>query len=482
MPRAGDQIGEYRLESKLGHGGFAAVWSARADSDGREVALKILHADHLAKTTSRGPTIADRFIEEARLLQRLESPGLVRVHELIEDRDADLVAIAMERLHGRDLGTACGDLALNELLELFAQLAHTLGDLHDNGVIHRDVKPTNMFVCEDATPFTLKLLDLGIAMDQLMRRVEESTATGMILGTLLIMAPESVDRAAGKEIELTGAVDQWGLASSLFACVTGQPPFQGQGTWQLLHAIGEAPVPKLVLHERFAVASPPPSLIACIERCLAKRAIDRYASMAGVEHALRVAKTELVSDETRRLDPGPTIRLETPSQEARRPVIVDDATEIAVATHSNLEASIDQTAAEEPADPTVTRRSDYDPPPDSEQTEPAQPVLSEGAVDRPSKNPIRVMVEPESPSRWNRAVAQTVLKRAHVEDLPGSPAPIPIPTSPAAGDDATAPATRPVDVRSRSDRSDPSTVQLILIVAAACTVLGAALGWILRGS
>jgi len=174
------------------------------------VALKILHDKYTDPGCDIARVIADRFVLEAALGERLPVRGLVEIIEVIDQRPR-VVAIVMERLYGQDLAAAAAAMSLEMLIEAFARTADILAQLHTCGVIHRDVKPKNIFVAEapDGSK-SVKLLDLGIAKD--MAFIGDSTATGAIFGTLATIAPETVRRILGERVEITDRADQWGLA------------------------------------------------------------------------------------------------------------------------------------------------------------------------------------------------------------------------------------------------------------------------------
>ena len=295
--RAGDRVGPYRLIESLGVGSFAEVWFAEPEAGGEPAALKILHRRHLRSKPEKGPSMADRFVEEARLCAQLRIDGLVEVREVIDERPAGSVAIVMERLVGADFAQAADRLSLPDLLGALARVAEILDKLHERGVIHRDVKPTNMFLCEPPLPGgidrSVRLLDLGIAKSLVVPTVSESTATGVFVGTLQTMAPETVARCSGEDVEISGAVDQWGIGVSLYACLSGRTPFSADGVWPLLRAIAEANVPALVLRPRFGDSRPPESIRAIVRRCLAKEPQDRYPDAGALGQALRDAAMEV---------------------------------------------------------------------------------------------------------------------------------------------------------------------------------------------
>ena len=301
MLRPGDTIGDYVLSEPIGEGGSAVVWSAQGPL-GNTVALKILHAAVAEQPRSSGPSAAERFIAEAKLLQRIDHPGMVRVYDWVDNRDEGINAFAMEHLIGANLL----DLSRSEVLELpslltsLAEVSNTLGDLHRHGVIHRDVKQSNIFVCTITTrenaPMT-RLLDFGIAK-QLHEDTElENTMHGFVVGTTHTLTPEVVQRAAGVDSTLTGAVDQWGVGVVLFKCLTGQFPFRGDDYPSLVENILNSPTPRPRLKPRFGYEAIPTPLDEILKRTLAKRPEDRYPDAYALSCAFNEARTALFGAE-----------------------------------------------------------------------------------------------------------------------------------------------------------------------------------------
>lgn len=300
MPTAGHKVGRYTLVEQLGGGGYATVWSA-VTPDGAEVAIKLLH-DHLVDHEGRGgPSPAERFLAEARLLQRLDHPGMLQVMETIEDRGAGIIAFAMERLVGSDLYTLSRTevLEIPLMLEVLAQVARTLGHLHDHGVVHRDVKQSNIFVCDadrrGLRPIS-RLLDFGIAKQADEESEIAQTRQGELVGTLHLLAPEVLDRAEGKQVELTGAVDQWGLGVVLYKCLTGKFPFSGDDYPTLITMIRRWPPPMVAPKPRFGWDRVPGVLDNIIRRTLAKRPDGRYSSAHRLADRLLAARDEICGD------------------------------------------------------------------------------------------------------------------------------------------------------------------------------------------
>ena len=295
MPKRGDHVGDYDLLNELGSGGFGSVWLARDVRSNEEIALKILHPNLIdCRVGNHGPTIADRFLAEARILQKLDHPGVVRIHGVLEKSKHGIVAYAMERLVGEDLSDCETSFDLSTLLKVFAKTADTLAFLHDNDVIHRDVKAANIFITDptrgaDARRM-VKLLDFGVAKEMHANAVLANTATGTFLGSIASMPPESFSRWDPQNTEgLTGAIDQWSLGVTLYHSLPGDQPFRDSTMVGLIQKIEREPPAAMKIDERFGLSAVPPEVEAIVLRCLRKTPAERFADMRIVGKALREA-------------------------------------------------------------------------------------------------------------------------------------------------------------------------------------------------
>jgi len=213
-------IGRYRLVRRIGQGGMGEVWRAHDRVLRREVALKILSPEH-----GRTPAAIARFEREIQATAELSHPNTVRIHDWGVTADG-VWYYAMELLDGVDLGELVrrrGPLPTPLAVRLGVAAAEALGEAHARGIVHRDIKPGNLFVIPvDGDADTLKVLDFGVA------RIADDdaalTQAGAIVGTPGFIAPEVIAGAAG------GApADVYGLAASLFFSLTGRSP-AGLGT------------------------------------------------------------------------------------------------------------------------------------------------------------------------------------------------------------------------------------------------------------
>ena len=294
MLEANDVIGRYRLHRELGGGGFGTVWLATAD-DGAEVAIKILHDSHVERPIVSGPSVVERFLNEASILERLRHPGLVRIVDVIDERKNGTVAYVMERLEGYGLDTLAAHLELRPLLAIFAKIAGTLDYVHRHGIIHRDVKLDNVFILGDGEPGepTVKLIDFGVAKDE--GAYFPATAHGHFAGTMYGMAPECFERALGGETQLSPAVDQWSIGVCLYMCLTGEPPFNAKEPLGLVHKIQNESPPPLKAGPGLGVSTLPTSVVRIVERCLAKKPEQRFHNARQLQDRLHDSIDELRS-------------------------------------------------------------------------------------------------------------------------------------------------------------------------------------------
>lgn len=221
-------VGPFRLVRELGRGGQGTVWLAVDDRIGRHVALKIVARSPLLED------LAPRFQREARLLGRLDHPGLCPVYDVGSD---DAVAwIALRYVEGETLAHRLerGPLPRDEALRVVEHAARALHVAHGFGIVHRDVKPSNVMLAPDGSPV---VLDFGIA--RLVEREEAKdapatlTATGLVVGTPAYLAPELLD-GSGKA---DARVDVWSLGIVLYEALTGRRPFQGATHHALMRSI-----------------------------------------------------------------------------------------------------------------------------------------------------------------------------------------------------------------------------------------------------
>jgi serine/threonine-protein kinase len=273
--------GEFQILQKVGSGGMGAVYKAFEPSMNRMVAVKILHPK-LANRTD----LVTRFRREARAMSQLTHPNTVKVFRFGEIDDGSLYII-MELLEGKNLNQtvrADGPFALERALPVLVQASGALDEAHRAGIIHRDLKPENIFLVQSGTLRDFaKVLDFGLAkMGERQMRPGSIILTqeGMVFGTPEFMSPE---QAQGKT--LTPASDIYSLATILYEMLTGKLPFDARTAMDFiqLHVMAK-PIP---LNQRVPGRTFPASLEAMIERALAKRPEDRFASAADFATAMQ---------------------------------------------------------------------------------------------------------------------------------------------------------------------------------------------------
>ncbi len=218
------EFGDYELLEEIGRGGQGVVYRARQKSLNRVVALKVIGLAHWATEAH-----VKRFRMEAEAAAHLDDPRIVPIYE-IGERDGACY-FSMKFIEGGPLDKIID----NELMpgrkaaELMAKLAHTLHYAHQNGVLHRDVKPGNVLIDAKGEPH---LTDFGLA--RLVETESTLTRTLEVLGTPSYMAPE---QAAGNNAQLTGATDVYGLGAVLYQLLTGHPPFAGGTTYETIRLL-----------------------------------------------------------------------------------------------------------------------------------------------------------------------------------------------------------------------------------------------------
>lgn len=266
----------YRLDDRIATGGMGDVWRGTDVVLGRTIAVKVLRTAMLSD-----PEFAARFYGEARMMAAFRHPGVVEVYDYsagdADDQDS-CAYLVMAFVDGEPLSARLkeqGQLGVSETMSIVAQAADALHAAHENGTVHRDVKPGNLIVKPNGTVI---LVDFGVA-----RSAAVTSVTGLnaIVGTALYMAPEQVAKGS-----VSAATDIYALGAVAYHCIAGVPPFDGDNALQVaLRHLEDDPEP---LPENLA----PPAVRELISRAMAKNPADRFQSAAEfAEAAIAAAGT-----------------------------------------------------------------------------------------------------------------------------------------------------------------------------------------------
>jgi len=261
----------YQVERLLGGGGMGAVYAARHVRTGGIFAVKVLHRE-----TAADAEIYKRFQDEAKTVSALRHPHIVQVTDFDQDEDGTPF-IVMELLEGEDLyQRLCRvrRLPLTEVLEIARQVGSALHAAHEKNVVHRDVKPQNIFLVRhelaEMVHEVTKVVDFGIS--KIRRSGGQMTRDLTLLGTPQFMSPEA---ALGQNSALDGRADQWSLAVIMYLCLTGRLPFDSENPVGVLYmVVHETPAPIKQL-----APDVPDHVIAAIEKAMSKKKDDRFPRM-----------------------------------------------------------------------------------------------------------------------------------------------------------------------------------------------------------
>jgi serine/threonine-protein kinase len=274
--RSGEVIaGKYELIRCLGEGGMGSVWVARNLALDAQVAVKLIRA------SVDSPLAAERLLTEARAAAKLKHPAIVRVFDFGRT-ERDDPFIVMELLAGENLGSLIGRerrLPAIYAVQLLLPIIDALHVAHANGVVHRDLKPDNIFLASFDGRVLPKVVDFGVAKVEQEGRfgTHKLTETGAVVGSPEYMAPEQ----AGGDDYLDHRVDIWAVSMVLYECVTGRTAFRDANYHALLRKIIEKPARSIL-----DLGAGDALLWQIIERGLAKDPEQRWQSMLHVGKAL----------------------------------------------------------------------------------------------------------------------------------------------------------------------------------------------------
>ena len=273
---ADGHIGRFDIRSSLGAGGMGEIFEGYDTDLQRPVAIKVLAARHIEDETMK-----QRFLREARMASQLNHPNIATIYEIGEAAGSPY--IVMEYVAGETLAARIerGPLDdFHEIIDVGAQAAEALAEAHEHGVVHRDIKASNLMITPRGK---VKVLDFGLAkpIPFINRAVSKTrlTESGVLLGTVNYMSPE---QASGRG-EVTHLSDIFSLGVVLYEMTTGRLPFEGETYFQTIEAITRrAPTAVKKLRK-----DAPDALVAVIERMLKKAPAERYQSAAEVAKDLR---------------------------------------------------------------------------------------------------------------------------------------------------------------------------------------------------
>ena len=295
MVQVGELINQkYRLLRLIGEGGMGSVYEARHELLGTHVALKFLHPE-----IAHQYSLKERFLQEARVSATVLSPHIVRVSDV--DTSGDAAYLVMELLTGHSLQALLehdSRLPVSQAVQYTLQILQGLQHAHDRGVVHRDLKPDNVFITPAEPTPLIKLLDFGIAK---LRQSEEYQMTltrpGSVMGTPEYMAPEQAYSA-----DLVDArSDIYAVGVMLFQMLSGRRPAEGDSPQAIAHQV----LTGQVLSLEQLCTELPPGLIAAVERATAANPNDRWESAVAMLEALRPFAHSRASLEP--IGPGATV-------------------------------------------------------------------------------------------------------------------------------------------------------------------------------
>lgn len=266
-------INKYRFDRLIGEGGQGWVWQAQ------NLALDVPVAIKVVRTEGADKSLPERLFREARAAARLGHPGIVRVFDLGQAENG-APFLVMELLEGENLAdrlVQMGRFAPELAIRLLLPIADALLAAHAKGIVHRDVKPDNVFLAISGDTVQPKLLDFGIAKVSLTARPRELTESGAIVGSPAYLSPE---QAQGLQ-DIDERADVWSFCATLYECLTGAVPFEGE-TWRTLRRNIVEEEPRSIVELGILDAK----LWNILRRGLAKKKGQRWPSMFALGRAL----------------------------------------------------------------------------------------------------------------------------------------------------------------------------------------------------
>src|SRR6185369_2487424 len=269
---------KWRLDELIGVGGMAAVYSATHTNNGKRVAVKMLHAE----LSVGSGEIKTRFLREGRVANKVQHPGAV---EVIDDEvdDDGTVYLVMELLDGETLAhrfeRKARSLVIEEVLLVADQVLDVLTATHEKQIVHRDIKPDNIFLTRTGG---VKLLDFGIARLRELSTESSATRSGSTMGTPAYMAPE---QARARWDEVDARTDLWAVGATMFKLLTGRVVHVADTVNEQLLAAMTVPAPPIAT----LVPTAPIPVLQIVDKALAFNKDGRWANARSMQQAIRDA-------------------------------------------------------------------------------------------------------------------------------------------------------------------------------------------------
>jgi len=304
------QLGRYEIISELGQGAMGVVYKATDPLIDRMVAIKTIN---LGLALEEKEEYEARFYQEAKAAGRLSHPNIVTIYDV--GKSGDVAYIAMEFLQGRevrDILNEHANLPVDQVIDMVSQVALGLAYAHEHGIVHRDVKPSNIMVIRDGH---VKITDFGIAR---MESASVRTQTGIVMGSPKYMSPEQV---MGKLIDQRS--DIFSLGVMLYEMLTGKAPFFGENVNAIMYqTLNGVPPPPSTLNPAV-----PDMLNFIVAKALAKNLDDRYQNAKELADDLRACRQEVPRQQA--VSSKPSVAATTVSLQDATPAVtrLDDGEE-----------------------------------------------------------------------------------------------------------------------------------------------------------
>jgi serine/threonine protein kinase len=291
---AGDLVAErYRIDRLVGRGGMGVVWAATDLRTNAAVALKMLRLHASGRTD-----LKLRLLREARAAMAVEHPNVVRVHEVFETADDETPVVVMDLLEGETLGAKLAReerLDVKETATILNSVVSAVCAAHDRGVVHRDLKPDNIFLARSAAGVDVRVLDFGVAKltgsDEDTGASTSITHPGALVGTPSYMSPE---QCCGEK-DVDGKADVWSLGVILYECLSGGRPIEGENVGQVVKQLMSQGITPL----RRVAPDLPTELTRLVEYMLVRERKHRLGDLREASRVLTVHSAGVKRDQHR---------------------------------------------------------------------------------------------------------------------------------------------------------------------------------------